>query len=103
MFLRRNPASVLVGAGVTSTEEKIPLISIYIRIKVNQHVFMPLLERIVRWIDATLGESGITLQHNGATSHTANRVQEWCEKKLWPTLSPVLNANDFCDLTYSEE
>ena len=53
-------------------------------------------------MNATFKESGITLQQ-GATSHTANLVQEWCNKnmagfwtkELWPHSSPDLNPMDF--------
>ena len=57
---------------------------------------------MVPWINATSKESGITLQQDGATSHTANLVQEWCNKnmvgfwtkELCPHSSPELNPMD---------
>ena len=58
-------------------------------------------EHFVLWINATFRESGITLQKDGATFHTANLVQEWCNKiwqvlkELWPSSLPDLNQMDF--------
>ena len=45
-----------------------------------------------------------TFQQDGAFSHTANKIQTWCEhyfprfwrKELWPPSSPELNPLDFC-------
>ena len=104
MFQRQKPASVMVWGGVTSTDEKTPLIFIEEGIKVSQHVYLKMLkEKLVPWIDVTFREDGITLQQDGATSHTANLVQEWCKenmaefwpKELWPPSSPDLNPMDF--------
>ena len=47
--------------------------------------------------------SGVTLQQDGATSHTAKTVQSWCKKnftvfwskEFWPPFSPDLNSMDF--------
>ena len=94
----------MVWTGVTSTGEKTPLIFIEEGVKVNQHVYLALLKnKLVPWINATLGESVIILQQDGATSHTANRIQEWCKrnmtwfwpKELWPPSSPDLDPMDF--------
>ena len=60
-------------------------------------------EQLVPWIYATFKESGITHQQDGATSHTVNLVQEWCNKSMagfstkesWPPSSPDLNPMDF--------
>ena len=103
-YKRQKPASVMVWAGVTSTGEKTPLIFIEEGVKINQHVYLNMLKKqLVPWINATFKESGITLQQDGATSHTANLVQEWCNKnmagfwtkELWPPSSPDLNPMDF--------
>ena len=59
-------------------------------------------EQLLPWINATFKESGITVQKDGATSHTANLVQEWGNKnmvgfrtkELW-TPSPGLHPMDF--------
>ena len=49
----------------------------------NQHVYLDLLKKnLVRWINATFGESGIILQQDGATFHTTNRVQEWGKRNM---------------------
>ena len=104
MFQRPKPASVMVWAGVTSTGKKTPLFFNEEGVKVNQHVYLELLrEKLVPWVNATFEEGGITLQQDGATSHTANLVQEWCKrnmvgfwpKELWPPSSPDLNPMDF--------
>ena len=96
--------SVMVWAGITSTWEKTPLIFMKEGIKVNQHVCLDLLKnKLVPWINATFGEIGIILQQDGATSRTANRVQEGCKrnmtgfwpKELWPPSSPDLNPMYF--------
>ena len=96
-YKRQKPAFVMVWADVTSTGEKTPLIIIEERVKINRHVYLNMLkEQLVPWINATFKETGITLQQDGATSHTANHVQEWCNKniagfwtkELWPP-SPV--------------
>ena len=50
-------------------------------------------EQLVSWINVTFRKSGITLQQDGATSHTTNLVQKWCNKnmagfwakELWPS------------------
>ena len=104
MFRRRKPASFMAWARVTSTGEKTPLIFIEERVKVNQHMYLDLLKnKLVPWINATFGESGNILQQDGATSHTANRVQEcskrnmtgYWPKELWPPSFPDLNPIDF--------
>ena len=73
----------MVWTGVTNTGEKTPLIFIEEGVKVNQHVYLDLLKnKLVSWINATFGKSGIILQQDGATSHTANRVEEWCKRNM---------------------
>ena len=60
-------------------------------------------EKVLPWVQEVVGEQGVTLQQDGATSHTANSVQAWCrcnfkgfwEKELWPPSSPDLNPMDF--------
>ena len=32
-------------------------------------------EKVIPWVQETVGEEGITLQQDGATSHTAKAVQ----------------------------
>ena len=88
MFQRPKPASVMVWAGVTSTGEKTPLISIEEGVQVNEHAYLNLLKnKLAPWINATFGESGIILQQDGAPFHTANRVLEYCKRNMtrfWP-------------------
>ena len=60
-------------------------------------------DKLVPWVNTMFGESGITLQQDGATSHIANLVQKWCKrnmvgfwpKELWPPSSPDLNPMHF--------
>ena len=74
-YKHKKPASVMAWAGVTSTGEKTPLIFIEEGVKINQHANLNMWkEQLVPWINATFKESGITLQQDGATSHTANLV-----------------------------
>ena len=35
-------------------------------------------EKVLPWVQEVVGEQGVTLQQDGATSHTANSVQAWC-------------------------
>ena len=58
------------------------------------------MEQLIPWINRTFEEAGITLQQDGADTHTANVVQDWCKnnmpgflgKDLWPPSSPDLNT-----------
>ena len=103
-FRRQKPASVMVWAGVTSSGLKTPLIFIEEGVKVNQHVYLTMLkDKVVPWINALSLDDGLTLQQDGATSHTAKMVQSWCKenfasfwsKEMWPPSSPDLNPMDF--------
>ena len=89
----QKPASVMVWAGVTSTSEKTPLIFIEEGAKINQHVYLNMLnEQLVPCINASFKESGTTIQQDGATSHTVNLVQEWCNKNMtgfWTLLQRI--------------
>ena len=59
--------------------------------------------KVLPWVDETFGNTGVTFQQDGATSHTAKLVQDFCEKNfknfwandLWPPSSPDLNPMDF--------
>ena len=102
-FRRQKPASVMVWAGATSKGLKTPLIFIEEGVKINQTVYRRMLEeKVLPWVQEVVGEQGVTLQQDGATSHTANLVQAWCrcnfkgfwEKELWPSSSPDLNPMD---------
>ena len=103
-FRRQKPASVMVWAGATSKGLKTPLIFIEEGVKINQTVYRRMLEeKVLPWVQEVVGEQGVTLQQDGATSHMANSVQAWCrcnfkgfwEKELWPPSSPDLNPMDF--------
>ena len=103
-FRRQKPASVMVWVGATSKGLKTPLIFIEEGVKINQTVYRRMLEeKVLPWVQEVVGKQGVTLQQDGATSHTANSVQAWCrcnfkgfwEKELWPPSSPDLNPMDF--------
>ena len=65
-------------------------------------------EKVLPWVQEVVGEQGVTLQQDGATSHTANSVQAWCrcnfkgfwEKELWPPSSPDLKPYGFWVMVY---
>lgn len=103
-FHRQKPASVMVWAGVTSCGLKTPLFFIEEGVKINQHVYLDLLrDKVLPWVESNLRAKGVTLQQDGATSHTAKMVQAFCKehfkgfwpKELWPPSSPDLNPMDF--------
>ena len=60
-------------------------------------------DKVLLWVKKTMENSGVTLQQDGATSHTAKTVQSWCKenftvfwsKEFWPSSSPDLNPMDF--------
>ena len=56
----------MVWAGATSKGLKTPLIFIEEGVKINQTVL------VLPWVQEVVGEQGVTLQQDGATSHTAN-------------------------------
>ena len=65
-FRRQKPSSVMVWAGVTSTGLKIPLIFIDEGVKINQTIYRRMLEeKVIPWVQETVGEEGITLQQDG--------------------------------------
>ena len=43
----------------------------------NQHVFLNMLEdKVVPWVSKVIGDEGIILQQDGATSHSTRMIQE---------------------------
>ena len=54
-------------------------------------------DKVVPWVKKVTGNKGIKLQQDGATSHRARLVQDWCEdnfklfgpKELWPPFSLI--------------
>ena len=94
----------MVWAGITSTGLKTPLIFMEAGVKINQPAYLKMLKgKVVPWVKKVTGNKGITLQQDGATSHTARLVQEWWKdnfklfwpKELWPPFSLDLNPMDF--------
>ena len=73
----------MVWAGVTLRGQKTPLIFIEEGVEINQHVYLAMLiEEVLLWVKKTMENSGVTLQQDGATSHTAKMVQSWCKKNF---------------------
>jgi hypothetical protein len=73
-------------------------------VKVNQRVYMDMLElKVLPWIESEEWESGYNFQQDGAPAHTAIAVQKWLtanfsafwSKEMWPPSSPDLNPMDF--------
>jgi len=104
VFRRQKPASVMVWAGVSSCGRKSPLIFIPEGVKVNQYVYKDMLtDKVLPWVQEQAWESSFCFQQDGAPSHTANSVQQWCrenfeafwDKDSWPSSSPDLNVMDF--------
>ena len=72
----------MVWAGVTSTGLKTPLIFIEADVKINQHAFLKMIKsKVVPWVKKVTGNKGITLQQDGATSHTPKLVQDWSDRQ----------------------
>ena len=101
---RQKPASVMVWGGVTATGLKTSLVFIDEGVKINKDTYLKLMkENLLPWTKLTFGEGGITHQQDGAASHTANFVQNWCKnnmalfwtKEMWPPSSPDLNPMGF--------
>ena len=60
-------------------------------------------ESVFPWVQKATANEGITFQQDGATSHTARLIQNWCKdnfksfwhKELWPPCFPDVNPMDF--------
>ena len=71
----------MVWAGVTSCGQKTSLIFIDQGVKINQHVYLKMIKnKFLPWVDETFGNTGVTFQQDGATSHTAKLVQDFSKK-----------------------
>ena len=71
-----------LSAGVTSIDLKT---SIFIDegVKVNQHVYLCMLqEKLIPLFQKNMKKTGITLQQDGATSHSAKKVQAWFKENF---------------------
>ncbi len=103
-FRRQKPPSVMVWAGVTTDGKKTPLVFVEENTKVDQCVYLHILgEEVLPWVAENYGDGPLVFQQDGAPSHTANLVQDYCQsmfsdfwpKDLWPPSSPDLNPMDF--------
>ena len=72
--------------------------------KVNTNVYIDdILVPALRDMKEHFKNEDLTIQKNGAASHTSNKTQAWCKdnflwfwsKELWPSSSPDLNSMDF--------
>lgn len=104
VFRRQKPASIMVWAGVTCCGKKTPLIFIPEGVKINKDVYLEMLQsKVLPWVEEETWEGSYCFQQDGAPSHTAKLVQEWCRdhfsnfwpKDWWPPSSPDLNVMDF--------
>lgn len=74
-------------------------------VKINQHVYREDILRavVLLWAQRTFQDRPYIFQQDGAPSHTARTVQEFCKdnfhdflaKEEWPAASPDLNPCDF--------
>ena len=112
LFRRQKTAFVMVWAGVTSSGQKTPLVFIEEGVKINQHVYLNMLKtKVIPWMKSNFGRNGITFQQDGATSHTAKTVQDWCRKtfkgfwskELWPPKFPRLESYGLWCMGYFRE
>ena len=74
-FRRQKPASTMMWDGVTSWGQKASLIFIEGGLKINQHIYLAILkDEVLLLVKKPIGNSGLTLQQDGATSHIAKTV-----------------------------
>ncbi len=79
-FQRQKPPSVMVWALVTTDGKKTPLIFVEENTKVDQSVYLHILsEKVLPWVDREYGNAPLVLQQDGAPSHTARLVQDYCQ------------------------
>lgn len=85
---KQGVASVMVWAGVTCCGKKTPLIFIDKGVKINKDVYLAMLrDDVLPWLEREFGDTPYVVQQDGASSHTAKVVQEWCAENfsgIWP-------------------
>ena len=91
---------------------KLPLVFIEDGAKVNQKYYLDkiLKAHLLPEAQKLFGTDYFCFQQDGATSHTAKTVQQWCEANLpdfiskdeWPPSSQDLNPLDFCIWSYMQ-
>lgn len=95
------PKSVMVW-GAVGHNIKSPLVFVPQGLKINQIIYRNMLRKEVRpWMKKE--KLVFTLQQDGASSHTANETQAWCERNFddyikkneWPPSSPDLTPLDY--------
>ena len=97
--LHQKPASVMVWAAIPESWRS-PLIFVKEGAKVNASILTPVLVEMKKHFRDEI----FTFQQDGAPSHTANKIQTWCDhhlprfwrKELWLPSPPDLNHLDFC-------
>lgn len=101
--------SVMVWRGICK-RGKLPLVFIEKGVKVNAIYYKTeVLEKVVKpYVQEMFGDDHYVFQQDGAPSHTANLVQDWCRENLtdfldkleWPPSSPDLNPLDYFVWSY---
>lgn len=105
----QSAASVMVWGGICK-RGKLPLVFIEKGVKINAAYYKAeVLEKVVKpSVERMYGKDHYVFQQDGAPSHTANLVQNWCRTNLtdflakdeWPPSSPDLNPLDFFVWSY---
>ncbi len=81
---KKNPPTMMVWASVTTDGKKTLLVFIEEGVKINQNAYLDLLaEKVLPWVGSEYGDAPLVFQQDGAPSHTARRVQRFCEEKFW--------------------
>lgn len=101
----QNVSSVMVW-GAISAKGKLPLLFIDKGVKINAKYYLEnvLQSHLVPEAQILFPDLDYCFQQDGAPSHTANVVQQWCKDNLkdfitkdeWPPSSPDLNPLDYC-------
>lgn len=105
----QSAASVMVWGGICK-RGKLPLVFIEKGVKINALYYkMEVLQNVVKpSLERMYGKDDYVFQQDGAPSHTANLVQNWCRANLtdflakdeWPPSSPDLNPLDYFVWSY---
>lgn len=101
----QNASSVMVW-GAICKRGTLPLVFIEKGVKINEKYYLEevLQKQFLPAIKNLYGEEYYCFQQDGAPSHSAKIVQDWCNENLtdfipkdeWPPSSPDLNPLDFC-------
>jgi inhibitor of nuclear factor kappa-B kinase subunit alpha len=105
----QSAVSVMVWGGICK-RGKLPLVFIEKGVKINAIYYKTeVLQKVVKpSVERMYGSDHYVFQQDGAPSHTANVVQNWCRANLsdflakdeWPPSSPDLNPLDYFVWSY---